>query len=142
MNKVLVILIVAACATTGYLAWDGWGQTKAAKAGVAEYERELKDVREKLSETNIKYRGLTDSLKDIPTEQKKEMTGEYLRKERTYRKQLLGYEERERDTTRQLKKRERQLEAVRKAVRNRLVLSGGVALVLAGALAVRRAKRP
>jgi hypothetical protein len=142
MNKILVILIVAALAVTGYLAWEGWGEIRAAKSGVAEYEQKLEEIREKLSETNIKYRGLTESLSDIPAEQKKEMTGEYMRKERTYRKQLLAYEDQERDAARLLRKRERQLKEVRNTVRNRLLVSGGVVLVLAGALAVRRANRP
>jgi hypothetical protein len=141
MNKVLLILLIGALVATGAVTWRGSQDLRAAKAALEEYQKELKEIREKLSEVNIKYRGVTESLAAIPDSLKKDLTGEYMRNERKYRKILLGYEKRQREAQRMEDKRERQLAEVRKQFYRRLLLTGGLAVVLAGALLVRRTIR-
>jgi hypothetical protein len=141
LNKILLILLIATIAATGVVAWTGSRDLRDAKAAVAEYEGQLVEIREKLADTNMKYRGISGSLSTVPDSLKKSVTGEYMRTQAKYRKQLIGYESEEREALRMKRKRERRLAEVQKQVNLRLLLTGGTAVVLAGALIVRRSIR-
>jgi hypothetical protein len=142
LNKVLLILLIAAVAAAGAIAWSGSRELRVANAAVEEYEQQLEEIQEKLTEVSFKNRGITESMENVPDSLRMTVTGEYRRKQQSYQKILIGYENQHREATRLKKKREREADAIRKRLNLRLLLAGGAAVVLAGVLFARRTIRP
>ena len=141
LDKVLLILLIAALAAAGAFAWSGSRELGEANAKVAQYDRESEEIQEKLAEVNFKYRGIIESMENVPDSLRATVTGEYSRRMQTYQKKVIGYESEQREANRLKKKHERKADAVRKRLTLRLLMSGGAAALLAGVLFARRTIR-
>jgi hypothetical protein len=134
LNKVLLILLIAAAAAAGAIAWSGSRELRVANAAVEDVEQQLEEIKKKLTEASFKYRGIAESMENVPDSLRMTVTGEYRRKQQSYQKIVIGYEHEQREAERIKRKREREADAVRKRLYLRLLLAGGAAVLLAGAL--------
>jgi len=141
LNKILFIILIAVVVAAGVIAWSGWRELRVANAAVEEYEQQLEEIQEKLTEVNFKYRGITESMENVPDSLRMTVTGEYRHKQQSYQKILLGYEDRQREAERLKRKHERRVDEIRKRLNLRLLLTGGAAVALAGVLFMRRTIR-
>ena len=138
LNVILLILLLAAIVAGAVFGLNGSRALKAAQSELGESERELAKVREELRDANFKYRGVLESRHNIPDSLRNTTTGQWLTHSRNYAKRIRGLEAEEKEANRQKRKRERAVAEARKALVQRLILTGGAAVVLAGALVARR----
>jgi flagellar biosynthesis/type III secretory pathway M-ring protein FliF/YscJ len=105
-----------------------------------EKETELAEVKEKLAETNLKYRGFLESSGTIPDDLKKAEAGRTMKMQKEYHKQIYHLERRERELKRLIRKDERRAAEIHSSLKPRLIIAGGLAvLFLAGAIITGRA---
>jgi hypothetical protein len=110
--------------------------TSAREARVAE----LESLKEKLGETNIKYRGFLESTSTIPDSLRAAEAGRSMKIQKEFHKKIYKMEMEERELKRLIRKDERALAELYGGMRSRLLVSGGLTvLFLVGAIMAGRA---
>jgi hypothetical protein len=142
LNVILIVLLVAAIVTGVAFGIVGSRELGVAQSALEETEREVETIREELTETKLKYRGVVESRHNIPDSLRNTSTGQWLTHSREYAKRIRGLKAEVKEAERQNRKRERALADVRRRLTQRLLMSGGVAVLAAGALVARRRFRP
>jgi len=130
LSGILLIILAAAAivsAAISYRAWNEHGETKAA---FDEQKALAMDVRQRIGDVNLRYRGLMEGMKAVPDSLKTQMVGEYQRSAEGYRKQLYRLEAESRETERLFGKRKRAESAARENLHRKLMVLGGATILL------------
>ena len=138
LNIIVVILMVAAVVAGGSMAARSWRNLRAAKSAVAEYDRQIAGMREQRAEATFKYRGVQESMEQVPDSSRAEMIGQYMSLSRKYQKQIGGHEREIRKTERVRKKSVRALDQARTRFVLQSTVTGLVVVILGWVLYLRR----
>jgi uncharacterized coiled-coil DUF342 family protein len=135
----LVLTVISAVATIILIAGDARDVLRL-RSSIQEKSRELDETRAEMSEVVTKQRGLQQSAPDLPDSLAIVARTEAFRKREEYRKRLHALKWEEHEQGRQLRKDEREMAEVSGRLKRRLLIFGGVTVVLlAGALLAGRA---
>ena len=93
-----------------------------------------------IGEVNLKYRGFLESGSAVPESLKTSETGNMMRIQKEYQKQLYKMENEERELKRLIRKDDRKLSKIYSGLKSRFYVAGGLVLLfLAGAIITSRA---
>jgi hypothetical protein len=142
LRSILLVLFAASAVAGGVFAVKESLELRRLGASALVKERRVQELGEQITEVNFKYRGLMDSMSNVPDSLKTDLTGSYMKKTREYRKRLFLMERNKRETERLLRKDRRALAEVRARLLRWLLVFGGAAVVcLAASLLAGRAIR-
>ncbi len=128
---------VAAAAVYGVISLREAAQLGSSKG---EKEEQLNIIRTKLGTVNMKYRGLLESSGSIPDSLRIFESGNLIRQQKEYRKQIFHLEREDRELNRLVRKDERAISAIHDRLKRSMYGFGAAALVfLVTALIARRA---
>jgi hypothetical protein len=137
---ILLILFAASVAAAAAYGVISLREAARLESSKGEKEEQLQAVHTKLETANTKYRGLIESTSDIPDSLRLSESGNLIRQQKEYRKQIFNLEGKDRELNRLVRKDERAISAINDRLKRRMYIFGTAALVfLVAALIAGRA---
>jgi len=122
---ILFAASVAAAVAYGVISLREAAQLESSKG---EKEEQLQAVHSKLETANTKFRGLIESTGDIPDSLRVSESGNVIRQQKEYRKQIFHLEGKDRDLNRLVRKDERAISVINDRLKRRMYIFGTAAL--------------
>jgi hypothetical protein len=136
---IFFLLFVLTVAYTGFVIARGFPGIKQVSASKQAKEAELQGVNESLGKLNLQYRGFLESGGAIPDSLKIQETGNTMRIQQEYHKNIFKLENEVRELERLIRKDDRNLAEIYSGLKTRIYVTGALAILfLAGAIITSR----
>ena len=124
-----MILFLAAVVAAGVVGITDGGQIKDKQSVVDEHAAKVAQLRQDIGKTNLEFRGFSESIKNIPEDRREAEIGRINEKTKDFNKIIRVLENDRKETSRIMRRHQRELDEVKSHLKKRLAQFGGLALV-------------